>query len=452
MAQPSPLRRPEWLVRFGQRLLLARGRAGLTQLGLAAPDLSKSFISLLESGRTFPSVESVMALAQRMNSSVAALLMEPAELRLETALNLLHLASHMDLAARGPQAVQLVAAAEAVLPDIPVDLRTRAALLRARAAIAAHQLEDAARVVDEAITMARRHRRPNRLGMVLALKGEVAVRRHAYREAVPLLEEATSMMQRAREARTEESVRALISLGTARWQLGKITGARRAYKRAEHLATRLRLHALRGKALMGLGLAEWTRRRLDSAVTYLTQAHEVLSRAEDIAEVSRVLSNLGLVRREQGRRDEALAALEQALQIRERLKDPSDLSATLDEVAQILLEMGRHADASRTARRAIAEAQTGRDHVREAAAQMTLGRVLKTQGRTREAVQLYRGALATFKRLGLKSRAATATDELRLLLTESGADAPPAGSLKRAESSRQTPRPEFLESAERLPR
>jgi len=424
MAQPSPsssLRRPDWLVQFGQRLLLARGRAGLTQLALASPDLSKSFISLLESGRTFPSVETVIALGQRLSSSVAGLLMDLPELRLETALNLVHLASHMDLTARGDEAVKLVAAAEALLPDMPIDLRIRAALLRGRASIAANQLEEAARWVDDAVAMARRQRRPNRLGMALALKGEIEVRQRTYQAAVPLLEDATTMMQRAKEARTEECVRALVSLGTARWQLGQMTGARKAFARAGQLAARLRLTALRGKALTGLGMVEWMRRRLDSAVTYLTEAHDEMSQAEDVAEVSRVLSNLGLIRREQGRLDDALSALERALRIRERLADPRARSATLDEIAQVQLEMGRHADASRSARRALKEAQAGRDRMREAEAQMTLGRVMSAQGRSQEATPLLRSALSTFKRLGLKSRTGVASAELGLMPVDAGA-------------------------------
>lgn len=97
MAQPSPARPksapPEWLLQFGRRLFLARGRAGLTQKALAAPDLSKSFISLLESARSYPSMETIGVLARRVNSSIGALLVDPADLRLETALNLLHLAS-----------------------------------------------------------------------------------------------------------------------------------------------------------------------------------------------------------------------------------------------------------------------------------------------------------------------------------------------------------------------
>ncbi|HWP29647.1 MAG TPA: helix-turn-helix domain-containing protein, partial [Chloroflexota bacterium] len=220
MAQPPPRAgaksRPEWLVQFGRRLLLARGRAGLTQQALGAPDLSKSFISLLESGRSHPSVETVIALARRLHSSVGALLLDAPALRLETALNLLHLASQMDLAQQGEEALKLVAAAEALVPDMPAELRAQAVLLRARVAIHGGDLDEGQRRADDAVALTRRQRLPNLTGMALALRGEVELRRRAFKAALPLLEEATTLMQRAKAARTEESVRALISLGAVR--------------------------------------------------------------------------------------------------------------------------------------------------------------------------------------------------------------------------------------------
>ncbi len=451
MAQPSPsssrsaskegkARRKDWLAQFGRRLLLARGRAGLTQQGLGAPDLSKSFISLLESGRSHPSVETVIALSRRVNTSIGALLLDPADLRRETALNLLHLASQMDLSTHAADAVQLVTAADALLPDMPAEFRARAALLRARAAVATNALDEAAKWADQALAVARQHRFEVFHGMALALKGEVEVRRRVYRTALPLLEEATEKLQRTKAARTEENVRALISLGTTRDLLGQHDRAHRAYRRALDLSTRLRLHALRGKALTGLGMVARARRQPDAAVTFMTHAHEAFAQVEDLPEMSRALNNLGLIRREQGRLDDALAALEQAMRVRERLTDPRGRSATLDELAQVYLALDRRAEAARAARRAIKEAQTGTDQVREAMAQVTLGRVLRAQGRRGEAIELLRGAVATLKRLGLNDRAATAAGELGLMLRETGEDADAARYLAIALETR-TPAP-----------
>ncbi len=431
MAQPSPSpsrsglqkgtpERPDWLAQFGRRLLLARGRAGLTQQALGAPDLSKSFISLLESGRSHPSVETVIALSRRVNSSIGGLLLDPADLRHETALNLFHLASQMDLMTQGAEAIKLVDAAAALLPDMPAEFRARATLLRARAAIATNALDEAAKWAERALEVARQHRFAIFHGMALALKGVVEVRRGMYKTALPLLEEATEKLRQAKASRTEENIRALISLGTTRDVLGQSDRAHRAFRRALELSTRLGLHGLRGKALTGLALVAWGRRQLEGAAALLTQARDAFAQTEDLSETSRVLTNLGLVRREQGRLDDALAVLEQALRVRERIPDPRGRSATLDELAQIHLALGDHTQAARAARRAIKEAQAGKDRAREAATQVTLARVLRAQGRRGEAIELVRGAVATLKRLGLNDRAATAAGELGLMLRDAG--------------------------------
>ncbi|MDR7521038.1 MAG: tetratricopeptide repeat protein [Armatimonadota bacterium] len=424
MARSSPsvagTARPDWLVQFGRRLLLARGRAGLTQQALGAPDLSKSFISLLESGRSHPSVETVIALARRVGSSIGALLLDTPALRLETAQNLVHLAGQMDPGPQGAEAVTLVEAARVLLPDMPADLRVRAALVRARVAMAGGRLDEAARWAEEALTQARRHRLTNLAGMGLALKGDVALKQRSFKAALPLLEEATTTLQRTKSARTEENVRALISLGAACFQLGLTDRAGRAYKRALEVATRLRLQALGGKALMGLGLVARARRQADLAVSLLRQAHEAFAQADQVAEAGQALNALGLVLREQGRHQEALAALEQALQLRDRLESPGVRSATLDEIALVHLALGRHADAARAARRAIREAEAARDRGREAAAQVTLARVLRARGRRREAVHLLRGAITVLMRLGLDQQAKAAAADLGLLLRDAG--------------------------------
>jgi len=393
----------------------------LTQEALGAPDLSKSFISLLESGRSYPSVETVVALSRRLSTSVASLLMDPAELRRETALNLLRLATGMDLAAQGSEAVQVTAAAEALLPDMPAELIVRAALVRTHASIAADRLDEAARWADEAVAAAGRHRLGSAVGMALAFKGLIEVRRGNYARALPVLEKAVEILRRTKAARTEENVRALLSLGAARFYLGHLDRSHRAYRRAMELATRLRLHGLRGRALTGLGQIERARGRLEDAAGLLAQAHDALTLAEDVKERSRTLSNLGVVRREQGRMHDALAAFEQALRIREQLGDRRGRSATLEEMSHVLLALGRHADAARAARGALRDAQAVGDEAREAWARIALAKIQTATGRRGEAVQLLREAAATMQRLGLESEAAAAAGELSIVLKDGGA-------------------------------
>ncbi|HEY6102328.1 MAG TPA: helix-turn-helix transcriptional regulator, partial [bacterium] len=59
---------------LGQRIRQLRQTRGLTQSQLGGADLSKSFISLLEKDRTQPSLETIVLLARRLETSVDALL------------------------------------------------------------------------------------------------------------------------------------------------------------------------------------------------------------------------------------------------------------------------------------------------------------------------------------------------------------------------------------------
>ncbi|MGH2671068.1 MAG: helix-turn-helix domain-containing protein, partial [bacterium] len=56
MKQQRTSTTPPWLRRLGSRIRSARRARGLTQTDAAGPGLTKSFVSLLESGRTYPSV------------------------------------------------------------------------------------------------------------------------------------------------------------------------------------------------------------------------------------------------------------------------------------------------------------------------------------------------------------------------------------------------------------
>ena len=410
--------RPGWLVKFGLRLKAARGRAGLTQEALGAPDLGKSFLSLLESGHSFPSVETVVALSRRARVSVASLLFDTAELRLETAFNLIQLAWDMDPISQGGEAVRFSATAEAMLPDMPAELRVRTTLTRARAAMAANRLDEAARLAQDAAGRARRSQLASALGLALCVKGIVEERRGVFQRAVVTLERAIDLMRRAKSIRTEEGVWALLSLGAARLRMNEVSRAQRAYRRAQYFAERLDMPRLHGRALTGLGLIEWAAGRLDQAVDLLSRAYEVFERAEDLAEMGRVLTNLGRVRREQGLYAEALSVLQKALRIRERQADLRGCSATRDEISAVLLAMGRLGEAGTAARLAINDARTSGDRARSAVAKVTMARVLRTGKQRGRAVRLLRDAVAGFDRLGMTKESASASTELRSLVAD----------------------------------
>ncbi|MDR7556195.1 MAG: tetratricopeptide repeat protein [Armatimonadota bacterium] len=399
--------------------MLARNRAGLTQQALGAPDLSKSFISLLESGRSYPSVETVIALARRMHTSVGSLLFDPADLRQEIALSLLHLASALDPRTAGDDALRLLAATEGVLVPLPPALHAQVLLHRARVLLARGQVEDARRLLTEAAALAARHRLEGPASQALALQGMAALCQEDVDAARPLLEQAVDAMRRSKTARTEEHVRALIALGSVHVRSGHPERGQRAYRRALDLATRLRAPRLRGYALWGLGVAACVRRHPEQAAAWLEQAVQSLQQDGSPEDLCGALTALGVARCLQGRYGDALAVLQRALRLQEQYQaDPVHRSEAWSRLAQVLLAIDRRGDAARAARRALRDAQAAGARAAEAQAQVTLARVLYAQGRRTEAVEALRDAQTALKRTGHAQQAATAAALLALWTRE----------------------------------
>lgn len=287
-----------WLAGFGRRLLRARTRAGLTQQALGAPDLSKSFVSLLEAGRSHPSVETAIALASRVKGSVGMLLLEPEDLRMETAFNLLHIAAQVEPGASAAEATRLVETAELLLPQTPGEIQALSHLARARIALAAGDLQEAERRAGEAASVARHHEAGGLLGVALAAGGEALLQRQDYTAAVCVLEEATATLQRAKAIRTEEGVEALVLLGRAAHSVGRLDAARKAYRRAVELSARLRAPVLRAQALAEQASVETAAGRTTVAGSLLEQAADALKGAGETNEARSVGRQIERVRGE----------------------------------------------------------------------------------------------------------------------------------------------------------
>ncbi|MDR7556645.1 MAG: tetratricopeptide repeat protein [Armatimonadota bacterium] len=363
---------------------------------------------------------------------MGALLFDVDDLRIETAYNLLHLAWVSDYESRSADILHLVAAAELVAPDLPADLRVRAHLVRARVAVAAGRLEEAAEHAARAVALAEERGLQGSLGAALAVRGAIEERQGDYVRALRTQESAINALRRAKTLESEEGVWALLSLGVARWRMGDLDASEAANRQALAIATRLDLPRLRGRALNNLGLLAWNRGELDRAVELYSQAYAVLETTEDLFEIGRVLNNLGLVRRIQGLYDEALAVLTKALRIRERQGDLRGLAATRDELARVYLALGQLEQAAEAAERALGDARAVGDRGREAVTLVTLGRVRRAQQRPDEAAHILRTALALLLDLQMVPEAAAAATELGLLLKETGQTAEAAEVLAHA--------------------
>ncbi len=413
--------RSRWIVAFGQRLEQARGRVGLTQAELAGADLSKSFVSLLETARSYPSVETLLLLASRAGTSVAGLLMDAGELRLDTALNLLALARE-SVWTRPAWAVSVIRAVEELVPDTPLWLKAEATIVRGIAATLENRLGEAEKLARQAQEYAEKAGFAPGQAQALALIGDVALLRREFTRSLALLSQAVALYRRSGSLRSEPGIKALIWLGAAAFRVGRSKYARRTYTKARTLAARLHLRVLEGQALWGLGYLAQVEGDLVKAGRLLQDAKRAFEDSEDLINLADVLLNLSILYREQGRLDQALAAVQHSIRIIAKLGNLRRRSNAHQDLAGVYLQMGNLEEAEKAAEQALDDADKVGDRKHRATALATLGRVAIVRKERSKAIRYLREAAQQLKALGLKDLWAEVSRDLGLLLKGGNAE------------------------------
>ncbi len=420
-----------WLVDFGQRLELARGRMGLTQAELAGADLSKSFVSLLETARSYPSVETLTLLARRTSTSLATLLMSGDELRLDTALSVIALA-RQSVWNRPAWAGQISRVVEELVPDAPLWLKVEADIVRGIAATLRNRLAEAERLANEARTYAAKADYVPGQAHALALRGYVTLLRRQYPQSFGLLGEAVALYRQSGALRSEPGIKALIWLSTASINTGRMGYARRCCGRARTLASRLKLRVLEGHALWNLGYVARMEGDLPKAGRFLREAQAAFEESEDLVNLSEIQMNLSSLYREQGKLDQALAAVQQSIRIIEKVGNLRQRSDAHQDLASIQLQKGDLDRAEQAARQALQDATRVKDRKHRALSLSILGRIAAARREPDRAARYLREAARRLKALGMKDAWAEASRDLSIVLQGSTPEAEAAHYLMQA--------------------
>lgn len=424
---------------LGNRIRQLRQSCGLTQSQLGGTELSKGFISLLEKGRARPSMETLVLLARRLNTSVDALLGQQdhrPELVGEGLLSL----SHEAIRARDfERARTLLAAADYVAAHYGVDEAVREGRLQsAHIAMEQRRFDDALQTVAMAEQACVRAHDLWRRGRCLLLRGMVKVRQRDVASAIADLQQALVVLRQARAGRDPARVETLITLGTALGMRGDYVGAIRRFEEAAAAQVTRHDAVLRGKALWGAGLAHRKAGNLDVAGRYLREARDAFESAEELHELMNVLQNLGQLLFDQGQPKEALRYFHQALRVMERLQQRTKLASVTTEIARVQLHLGNLEEAEHFARQALDVARSVSDPMEVAEAIVLLARIAHRRHESDSAIRLYKDALSTFQRHQMAAKVAEVARELGLLLRMRGAHAQAARYLAMAVEAGQT--------------
>ena len=433
MTEPKTPKSPPWLKRLGNRIRQVRRIRGFTQTDVARPSLTKSFISLLESGRTYPSVGTLVALADRLQTSLALLLLETPELPRETTLTLLTLARA--IAESAPAEAERLLAAGEVLSANADDLHADLMLTRGDITLAQGQVREAERQYEETLAWARKHklgayepRALSRLAYVARQRGDDAAARQQ-------LEAALEAFRTTRTLRSVEGCEAMLAYGEMLSGQGRAARAARVLEEVAQVARRQDLPLILGKAQIGIARVRLGAGQTAQAREALHAARAALESGPDTPENAQVLRAAGVLLFQTGSPAEAHSILQQALRLQERSGEVRTRAGVLNDLARVLLHQGKAADALAHAKMALELAGSQHNPAQKAAILVTMAHIARQQRRWKQATELLKDALEIFRKAKMTAEVGETARELGMLLKERGEHAEAADYLAMAIST-----------------
>ena len=433
MTEPKTPKSPPWLKRLGNRIRQVRRIRGFTQTDVARPSLTKSFISLLESGRTYPSVGTLVALADRLQTSLALLLLETPELPRETTLTLLTLARA--IAESAPAEAERLLAAGEVLSANADDLHADLMLTRGDITLAQGQVREAERQYEETLAWARKRklaayepRALSRLAYVARQRGDDAAARQQ-------LEAALEAFRTTRTLRSVEGCEAMLAYGEMLSGQGRAARAARVLEEVAQVARRQDLPLILGKAQIGIARVRLGAGQTAQAREALHAARAALENAPDAPENAQVLRAAGVLLFQTGSPAEAHSILQQALRLQERSGEVRTRAGVLNDLARVLLHQGKAADALAHAKMALELAGSQHNPAQKAAILVTMAHIARQQRRWKQATDLLKDALEIFRKAKMTAEVGETARELGMLLKERGEHAEAADYLAMAIST-----------------
>ena len=398
-------------VELGERVRRLRIAAGLSQTALAGGRFSKEYVSQIERGKTRPTAETLLWLAERLDVDPSFLTSGVASVdryRWEAVL------------ARGEALVEQHRYDEAVAEFEPALEAVRALgasdlLVRGLAghAWARHELGELQAAIDlllEARGIAEGPRFSDieradvqfRLGVCRYKLASISTAGALFDEALLLVERSGLPSDRLR-------VEILLWRSRCYRRQRDYLAARESVGQALELAEALQHPVTTANVYFQASLVAEREGHLGLARSYAERARARYEEIADRVTVGRLLNNIGGLTHMLGKPEEAVGYLKDSLRI--LLDEGSDIEAAhvVCSLAEINLETGRFEEAESEARKALELLGDRVDYLSEiGTAQLALGRSLMEQDRLDEAQDILRAADRSFEQLASVSHRASA--------------------------------------------
>ncbi len=412
----------------GQRVQARRRALGLTQTDLAGPDVSPSYVSLIESGKRIPSPSVLAALAARLSCSVRYLaegVEDDAMERLELALRRSEFLLEQG---RGREAVEQLRRLDAELasgrladPPSPslaqLHLHVRQRL--AEAFESAGMLEDAVKALEALVDdLELRTGSPEWLTAVVSLCRCSRSAGYLHR-AIEVGERNHSRLAALGLAETDVAVELEVTLAAAYFARGDLARAEHLLDRARGTAEVLGEPGALGKACWNASVVAEARGDTTTALALAQRALALLGEGlgeRHLGQLRQVIGGL-LLRQQPPRVDEAEATLVVARQALSRVGSVEDRANCDLELARALVLRGDLADAASLAAAALRELE-GEAPQTSADLHVLLAEVGQRMGDDADAVQHLTAAAERLALVGAGRNAALAYAELGIRLID----------------------------------
>ncbi len=420
---------------LGYRIRMTRIRKGLSQAQLALPELSDSYISLIESGKRTPTPDVLRLLARKLGCSTSYLLSgidEAAQDKIRTTLDYAEIALQNGEAteARDRYAELLTDPDLAALPEAARKAKWGHAL----ALESSGALEDALReFAGLASALSPEYDTDEWIRLNVAVsrchreKGDVT-------ESVAVAESAFGRVTAGPGQWSDETVKLGATLVAAYLERGDLVSARQLADRLIERANAVGSSVARMAAYWEAAIAARYQADFETAVTYGERALALLSEAADLRNLSRLRGEYGtlmlLARPHDAER--ARDELQRAMgEMTATSAGEIDVARCLTELARAEIAMGRPDKAADLAREAL-DLLGGEPRLATAGALIILGEARIRLGHEDEASEILGRAMVCLEHMEPSREAAEGWFHLAELLAEAGTEQERAEAYRRA--------------------
>ena len=382
---------------LGERIRAARREAGLTQSQVAGAELTKGFISQVESGQVRPSIRSLQVIATRLGRPLDYFLGD------EPLADSKRLAFHRLAAEAALERNDWDEATRHATQgrDLAVTRRDRAQACRllAAAELGAGRSEEAFDLISAALALLDPARDADETCRLLYLRGVAYVQVRQLVAASEAFESARDQVERAEITDPRLRARISVALGTCYRRLNRPTKALEAYRQGQAIASRSSELRLAAQGLMGAAVSHYDAGELDSAIASYERALELFERVADSGFELSVLQSLATVHVELGDLGEARAFAARVRSRAEMVGANEWLPIADTILGRIALVEGRAGEALALAMKAERALATAGDRRQQADALRVIGAANGALGHAVAADRAYRRAIKTLGEL-----------------------------------------------------